>query len=54
MEVGVAESWYKYFGLDGGVVVMWTCGESAPAGDLVKYFGFTVEKVVSTVESLLG
>jgi len=54
IEAGVAESWYKYIGLDGGVVVMSTFGESAPAGDLFKYFGFTVEKVVSTVESVLG
>ena len=54
IEAGVAESWYKYIGLDGGVVVMSTFGESAPAGDLFKHFGFTVEKVVSTVESVLG
>ena len=54
IEAGVAESWYKYIGLDGGVVVMSTFGESAPAGDLFKYFGFTVENVVSTVESVLG
>ena len=54
IEAGVAESWYKYIGLDGGVVVMSTFGESAPAGDLFKYFGFTVKNVVSTVESVLG
>jgi transketolase len=54
IEAGVAESWYKYIGLDGGVVVMSTFGESAPAGDLFKHFGFTVEKVVSTVEKVLG
>ncbi len=54
IEAGVAESWYKYIGLDGGVVVMSTFGESAPAGDLFKHFGFTVENVVSTVESVLG
>jgi transketolase len=54
IEAGVADSWYKYIGLDGGVVVMTTFGESAPAGDLFKHFGFTVEKVVATVESVLG
>ena len=54
IEAGVADSWYKYIGLDGGVVAMSTFGESAPAGDLFKYFGFTVEKVVATVESVLG
>ncbi len=54
IEAGVADSWYKYVGLDGGVVAMTTFGESAPAGDLFKYFGFTVERVVDTVESVLG
>ncbi|MCS5591244.1 MAG: transketolase [Gammaproteobacteria bacterium] len=54
IEAGVADSWYKYIGLDGGLVTMTTFGESAPAGDLFKYFGFTVEKVVATVESVLG
>ena len=54
IEAGVADSWYKYIGLDGGLVVMTTFGESAPAVDLFKHFGFTVEKVVATVESVLG
>lgn len=54
IEAGVADSWYKYIGLDGGLVAMTTFGESAPASDLFKYFGFTEEKVVATVESVLG
>ena len=54
IEAGVADSWYKYVGLDGGVVAMTTFGESAPAADLFKHFGFTVERVVATVESVLG
>ena len=54
IEAGVAESWYKYVGLDGDVVAMSTFGESAPAGELFKHFGFTVENVVSTVESVLS
>ena len=33
---------------------MTTFGESAPAVDLFKHFGFTVEKVVATVELVLG
>jgi transketolase len=28
-------------------------GESAPAGDLFKTFGFTVDQVVATVKGLL-
>jgi transketolase len=33
-------------------VGMTTFGESAPGGDLLKHFGFTVDNVVKTVQSL--
>ena len=49
-----ADFWYKYVGLDGRVVGMTSFGESAPAGDLMKYFGFTTEHVVATVEDVLS
>jgi transketolase len=48
-----ADYWYKYVGLDGRVVGMTTFGESAPAADLMKYFGFTVENVLAVVEEVL-
>tara|TARA_R110002110_G_scaffold205066_7_gene416948 strand:- start:73425 stop:75377 length:1953 start_codon:yes stop_codon:yes gene_type:complete len=48
-----ADYWYKYVGLDGRVVGMTTFGESAPAGDLMHHFGFTVDNVVSVVEDIL-
>ena len=48
-----ADYWYKYVGLDGRVVGMTTFGESAPAPDLMKYFGFTVENVLAVVEEVL-
>ena len=48
-----ADFWFKYVGLDGRVVGMTTFGESAPAGDLMDYFGFTVDNVVAVVEELL-
>lgn len=48
-----ADFWYKYVGLNGKIVGMTTFGESAPAGDLFKHFGFTTENVVETVKSLL-
>lgn len=54
IEAGVAESWYKYVGLEGGIVCMKSFGESAPAGELFKEFGFTVENVVATAEAVLG
>ncbi|WP_136065455.1 transketolase [Modicisalibacter radicis] len=45
--------WHKYVGLDGRIVGMDSFGESAPAGDLFKYYNFTVENVVAQVEALL-
>ena len=39
--------------LDGRVVGMTSFGESAPAGDLMQHFGFTVDNVVATVQDLL-
>ena len=45
--------WHKYVGLDGCIVGMDSFGESAPAGDLFKYYNFTVENVVAQVEALL-
>ena len=54
IEAGVAESWYKYVGLEGGIVSMTTYGESAPAGELFKHFGFTVDNVISTVNKVLS
>jgi transketolase len=45
--------WYKYVGLEGAVIGMSTFGESAPGGELMEHFGFTVENVVNTVSELL-
>ena len=53
VEAGIADYWYKYVGLNGKVVGMTTFGESAPAGDLFKHFGFTVENVVATAKSVM-
>ena len=53
IEAGIEDYWYKYVGLDGRIVGMSTFGESAPAGDLFKEFGFTVENVVATAAELL-
>jgi transketolase len=53
VEAGVTGFWYKYVGLNGKVVGIDRFGESAPAGQLFKEFGFTVENVVKTVESLV-
>ena len=52
VEAAHTDFWYKYIGFDGAVVGMTTFGESAPGGDLLKHFGFTVDNVVKTVQSL--
>jgi transketolase len=54
VEAGVTSGWYKYVGLDGGVVGMDCFGESAPAPELFKHFGFTTENVVATVKKVLA
>ena len=53
VEAGVTDFWFKYVGLDGVVIGIDTFGESAPAGKLFKHFGFTTEKVVAAVKSVL-
>ncbi|WP_417445675.1 transketolase [Kangiella sp.] len=53
IEASIADYWYKYVGLDGRIVGMTSFGESAPAGDLFKHFGFTVDNVVAVAEELL-
>ena len=53
VEAAVTDSWYKYVGLNGAVIGIDRFGESAPAGELFEYFGFTVDKVVEAVESVL-
>jgi transketolase len=54
IEAAVTMGWYKYVGMDGIVIGIDTFGESAPAKELFAYFGFTVDKVVDAVKSLLG
>jgi len=54
IEAGIADYWHKYVGLDGAIVGMTSFGESAPAGELFKHFGFTVDHVATTVRSLIA
>ncbi len=53
VEAAHEDYWWKFVGLDGRVVGMTTFGESAPGGELMKHFGFTVENVVANVVELL-
>jgi transketolase len=54
VEAGVTDFWRKYVGLDGAVVGIDRFGESAPAGELFKHFGFTAENVAEAVKSTFG
>ena len=53
VEAAATDGWYKYVGMSGAVVGLDRFGESAPAGELFEYFGFTVDKVVEAVNSVL-
>ena len=53
VEAGVTDYWRKYVGLDGAVVGIDRFGESAPAGELFKFFGFTAEHVAVAVKGVL-
>jgi transketolase len=54
IEAATGDLWYKYVGLEGKVISMEQFGESAPAEQLFKEFGFTVENVVEQATTLLG
>src|SRR6201996_261099 len=53
VEMASPMGWHKYFTDEGDMVAMHGFGESAPAEDLDKEFGFTVENVVKRAKALL-
>jgi transketolase len=54
IEAGVSDYWRKYVGRSGAVIGIDRFGESAPAAALFRHFGFTAERVVDAVKSVLG
>ncbi len=58
IEAGATDGWRKYVGaLDqprAAVIGIDSFGESAPAADLFRHFGFTVENVTATVRRVLA
>ena len=54
IEAAVPMSWYKWVGLDGGVVGMTTYGASGPSQKVLDHFGFTVANVVEHALKLLA
>jgi len=53
VEAGVTDYWRKYVGLDGAVIGIDRFGESAPAGELYRFFGITAERVAAAVRELM-
>lgn len=54
VEAAVTGGWYKYVGASGRVVGIDTFGESAPAGELFKLFGFTAENIGKVIDEVTG
>jgi transketolase len=54
IEASIADYWQRYTGLDGAVIGMTGFGESAPADQLFKLFGFTEEEVLRQAQQLLS
>ncbi|MCU7796278.1 MAG: transketolase [Candidatus Thiodiazotropha sp. (ex Myrtea spinifera)] len=52
VEAAVTDGWYKYAGLNGKVIGINHFGESAPAGELFKEFGFTAENVAAAINEV--
>jgi transketolase len=54
IEAGATDLWRKYVGRSGAVIGLDRFGESAPARDLFRHFGFTRERVVETVMQMVA
>jgi transketolase len=54
VEAGTVYGWEKYTTEEGDMIGMHTFGKSAPAEDLFKEFGFTIDNVVAKAKALLG
>ncbi|MEJ2515127.1 MAG: transketolase [Gammaproteobacteria bacterium] len=53
VEAGVPDPWYEFVGTSGAVVGMRRFGESGPAGELFRHFGFSVDNVVEQARKLV-
>jgi transketolase len=54
VEMASTFGWERYVGLKGKMIGMRTFGASAPLKDLLKKFGFEVEKIVAAAKEVLG
>jgi transketolase len=54
IEAGVTDFWWKYVRASGAVLGVDRFGESAPAAEVYRHFGLTVDNLVATVQALLS
>ena len=54
VEAGTSIGWRRYTGIDGRIIARRDFGASAPLKELLKQFGFTVEKVVEAARDSLA
>jgi transketolase len=54
VEMAATLGWERYVGTKGRMIGMHTFGASAPIKDLLKHFGFTVDKVVAEARAALS
>jgi transketolase len=53
VEAGSPLGWHKYVTDEGSILGLTTFGESAPASDLMKFFGYTADNVATKAKALL-
>jgi transketolase len=53
VEAGTSLGWRRYAGIDGRIIARRDFGASAPLKELLKQFGFTVEKVVEAARETM-
>lgn len=54
IEMGTTLGWERYVGLDGAIVGIDTFGASGPGSEVLNYFGFTVDNVVTVAKDLVA
>jgi transketolase len=54
VELGTPLGWERYAGSTGAIIGMTGFGASAPLKDLLKHFGFTVERVIAAAKAQLS
>ncbi len=54
VEAAAPEGWHEWVGSEGEIIGMTSFGESAPAKDLFKHFGFTTDNIVDKVKKMVS